>query len=286
MRKHSAVAVAVASATFAISAAAQAGIVLTEKETVSGAGPQARVTERTVSIQGAKEKLSGEDRDMVIDLDKGVLYMIIPSHKVYMELPFPPPGMMSRMASGPALAVGDFKSTGKSQTVAGFKCDEYTGTGKSMMGEFTTNSCFSKSAPSASDYSNFMKKMMAKLKDASQTVPSSFPDGVLLSQTTTTSMKNASFANMPPEMQQRLANHPPIVRTTEITKLEAKDLPDSAFAPPAGFTKQEMPAGHGMGGPAAGGPPPMSGGTSQMGGGAPSEAPAGNPALTPPMPSH
>jgi len=284
MRKHSAVAVAVASATFAISAAAQAGIVLTEKETVSGAGPQARVTERTVSIQGSKEKISGEDRDMIVDLDKGLVYVLIPSRKVYIELPLQ--GMIARMASGPAFSVGDFKSTGKSQTVAGYKCDEYTGTGKSMMGEFTMNSCFSKSAPSAADYSSFMKKMMAKLKDASQSVSASFPDGVPLSQTATTSMKNASLPNMPPEMQQRLANHPPIVRTTEITKLEAKDLPDSAFAPPAGFTKQEMPAGHGMGGPAAGGPPPMSGGTSTMGGGASSEAPAGNPALTPPMPSH
>ncbi len=286
MRKLLAVALALASASYAITAVAYAGVVLTEKETVSGAGPQARVTERTVSIQGAKEKMSGEDRDMIIDLDKGVLYMVIPSHKVYMEMPFPPPGMMSRMASGPAFSVGDFKSTGKSQTVAGFKCDEYTGTGKSMMGEFMMNSCFSKAPPSASDYSNFMKKMMAKLKDASQSVPSSFPDGVLLSQTTTTSMKTVSMPNMPPEMQQRLANHPPIVRTTEVTKLEAKDLPDSAFAPPAGFTKQEMPAGHGMGGPAAGGPPPMSGGMSTMGGGAPSEPPAGNPGLTPPMPSH
>ena len=64
------------------------------------------------------------------------------------------------------------------------------------------------------------------------------------------------------EFAQMMANRPPIVTTTVVTKITTKSLGADEFAVPAGYTRQEIPTR--MPQPAA---PPAGGGGS---GGAPS----------------
>ena len=263
--------IAFATASFAILAlaagAAMAGVVITETESVvSGQPPKSR--DRTVMIEGNKEKMIMDNRQIITDLDKGTMYIIEPAQKSYMEMPFPPRGMMGMAVGGPSIHAMNFTKTGKSRTVAGYKCDEYTGAGKFALGDYTIVSCVASKAPGASDFSKFQKTMMAKLKDTQMAITSNVPDGVPMSQDVTTQMKAFNIPNLPPEaaakMKEQLANRPPTVTKSEVSKVESKKLAASEFEVPAGYTKQEMGMGpHGMrpggmmGGPGATGPHAM-----------------------------
>lgn len=265
------------------SSAAWGGMVMTETEsTVGGATP--RTSQRTVMIEGNREKMITDRNQIITDLDKGVIYIINPAEKTYLEMPFPPQGPMKSMIGGPAMHT-NFTKTGKSRTVAGYKCEEYTGTGKFMMGDFSLVSCVSPSAPGAKDFAKFEKTMMAKLKGSSLALPSNLPDGVPLAQDTTTKMTGMNMPNLPPEaaaqLKQQFANRPPIVTKSEVTKIATQKIADNEFQVPAGFTKRENPMGggmmgHGMGG--MGGHPGMGmGGHPGMGGAGAPPAPAAPP---------
>jgi len=257
-------------------APAAAGIVMTETETmVSGQPngqppPQAR--QQTMMIEGSKQKtIIDGGRTIITDLDKGTTVVINPAQKNYFERPFPPPGAMGAPAGGPHAA--QFTKTGKTRTIAGYKCDDYNGAGKFAMGDYTVVSCVSTSAPGAAEFTAFQKAMTAKLKDTQFAMPANLPDGIPLEQDTTTKMSIMNMPNLPPaaaeQLKKQFANRPPVVSKIEVTKVEAKKLAASEFEVPAGYTKREPMMGH---------PPGMTGGMGghMMGGGNGGSSSAGN----------
>jgi hypothetical protein len=260
--------------------AAWAGMVMTETETTTG-GANPRTGQRTVMVEGNREKMVTDRNQIITDLDKGMIYILNPADKTYLQMPFPPQGPMKNMIGGPALHT-KFTKTGKSRTVAGYKCEEYTGNGKFMMGEFSVVSCVSPSAPGAKDFEKFESNMMSKLKGSSLELPDSLPKGVPLSQDTTTKMTGlGNLPNLSPEMKQQLANRPPVVTKSEVTKIATQKIADSEFQVPTGYTKRDMPTmggmmGHGMAGhPGMGGPAgPGTGAHPGMGGAPAAPAPA------------
>lgn len=257
-------AIALVASGFATTAA---GVVLTETETMvsgqpNGQKPQPR--SQTMMIQGNKQKTIIDGGRMIItDLDKGTTVILNPAQKNYFERPFPPPGGMGAPAGSHAAT---FTKTGKSRTVAGYKCEDYNGEGKFSMGNFTVVSCISTAIPGAAEFTTFQKAMSSKLKDTQFAMPTNLPDGIPLEQDTTTKMSIANMPNLPPaaaeQLKKQFANRPPIVSRIEITKVESKTLPASEFEIPAGYTKREpmlthppgMGMGHGMsGGSSSGG---------------------------------
>jgi uncharacterized membrane protein YgcG len=261
-------------------ATAAAGVVVTETETmVSGQPgvPPGQTRQRTMMIEGDKQKMIMDGgRSMIIDLDKGTMQIIDPAQKNYLEMPFPS-HMMGQAVGGPAMHASEFTKTGKTRTIAGSKCEEYNGSGKFPMGEFTVVSCVSTKAPGAAEFAKFQKTMMTNLKENQLPMPANFPDGIPLAQDTTTTVKVMNMPNLSPQAAEQLkkqfANHPPIVTKTEVTKVEAQKIAASEFEIPAGYTKREMTGhqggmgGHpgGMGGPAMGGAGGSSGGAPAAG---------------------
>src|SRR5260370_28553543 len=80
---------------------------------------------------------------------------------------------------------------------------------------------------------------------------SNMPDGAPMSQNVTTKMSAFNLPNLRPEaaakMKEQLANRPPTVTKSEVSKVESKKIAASEFEVPAGYTKQEMGMGpHGM----------------------------------------
>jgi hypothetical protein len=197
-------------------------------------------------IEGNKQKMIDGNREIITDLDTGKIDIIDPAHKMYVEVPFPPQGAAGQ-AIGGKLQHATFAPTGKTGTIAGYKCDEYKGTGKFAVGEFSTVSCVSKTAPGASEYSNFQKAMLAKVKN--QMAPTEMPDGIPLTQDTTTIMNPAGIPNLPPQaaaqLKSQLANRPPLVTRTAVTKVEAEKIAASELQIPAGYVKREPPTGFG-----------------------------------------
>jgi len=289
MKRSLVVAAAVAAMVASVSFAAWAGVVINETETViSGqpAGIAMQPHQRTLMIEGDKQKMVLDGgRSVIFDLDKSTMDIIDPAQKNYIEAPFPPRGMMAQNIGGPGLHASEFAKGGTSRTVASYKCDDYHGSGKLPMGEFSMVYCASSKAPGAAEYSAFQKAMAAKLKEAGVSLPGRLPDGIPLVQETTTRIGLIDSPNLPKEAAEQLkkqfADRPPMVTKTEVTKVEEKKIAAAEFQVPAGYTKRETPMGLGMGHPGMGGHAMMGpGGHAMMGPGG-SPAAAASPAAKP-----
>lgn len=231
---------------------AAAGVVVTRTETVvSGQiAPQLRhPRQSTLMIEGNREKISlGGGREIIIDLDRSTMEIVDPERKNYLEMPFPPTGTMVEVVGGPSLHVAKVSKTGKSQTIAGYRCDDYDVAGKLPVGSFTMRDCISTEAPGASDFSGFENRLMAKLKESRPEIRTSLPEGLPLIEETTIQMNAhdpANFTQMPREMAERLkaqlANRPPLVTRTEVTKVEARKVEVAEFEIPRGYARSEQP---------------------------------------------
>jgi hypothetical protein len=234
---------AVATVILCWAAPALAGLVITQEQTMSS-GERTRTSQQTIMVQGNKQKIVDERRTVVIDLDKGKQLVLMPATKTYFETAFVPRRRMGTMM-GPARAGAlDFKKTGKTRTVAGYKCDEYEATGQSMSGEYTTTQCFSKSVPGAAEFTTFQNTMLEKLKGATPETKGLPKDAVPLASDSTIKigrhMRPRTEGGQGGGAGGARPERPPIVIHTVVTKIEKQDLPPSTFEVPADYKLGSM----------------------------------------------
>jgi hypothetical protein len=233
---------AAAAISIALAAApALAGVVITQQQTMNSENGE-RKTNQTVMVQGNKQKVVTATNEVILDLDKGTMYVVDTPQKNYLEIPFPPRGVIaSAMLRHTGLS---FKKIGKSQKIAGYPCEEYTGSGKTMFGDYSVTECVAKGAPGAKEFYSFQKLMASKLKSSGAAPSGDIPDGIPMSSETVTRMNAINFTGMSPEQQKRIqqavAKRKPTTTSTVVTKIEEKKLADSDFAVPAGFNKRQM----------------------------------------------
>ncbi len=233
---------------------ARAGVVITQEQTANGQFGE-RKSSQTIMIQGNKQKMITNDREVITDLDNSVMYLIDPAKSSYIQIPFPPTGPMAAAVAHAAGAM-DFKKGTNTRKVLGYSCTDYTGSGQSMGGDYVVTECFSTSAPGAKEFTTFQKSMAAKLKDI---VPmTNTPDGIPMASDSTVTMGNMKLPNLSAEqqqkLQQQLAHMKPVTTKTMVTKLETKDLPSDTFAVPKGYSQRQigMPPGSAGAAPAPG----------------------------------
>lgn len=226
---------------------ARAGVIVEEEQQLDrGAGTPPTATKNTVMVQGNKQKYVVGDgkQSYITDLDSGTRTMISVPRKMYIEVPFPSKGTL--MAPGGDKSTVAFKPTGGHEKIAGYSCDDYTGTGDLGENEMLVSGCFSTSAPGAANFTAFQKTMSAKVKGTLMALMSDAPDGIPLKIDTTIKQKTG-------------AGHPPIITHMIVTKVTEQDLPASTFLPPKDYAQQQMPMRHlgpgMMGKPAPGGAP-------------------------------
>jgi hypothetical protein len=247
---------------------ALAGVVITQHETVQGtpmgassAPPKER--EQTIYVQGDKQRIEGGNHTVIIDLGSGQMYFLEPAQKSYVQLPYPPSGPMAKMLAQSAGAM-NFKKESTTRKIAGYTCQDYTATTTSMGGDVTMVECFSKTAPGAREYSDFMKATMEKFKSSGVQPSGDVPDGVPLASDATMKMNKINIPGLSPDQQAKLqkmmANRKPITTQTVVIKIVSQKIAADQFKVPAGYTKRELPApgSHGM----MGGPRPAPGGAS------------------------
>jgi hypothetical protein len=249
---------------------ARAGVVVDEQQ-VSDRGAGTPITHKiTVMVQGNKQKSIIDDgkQTLITNLDQGTRMMVNDARKMYVEMPFPPQNMPKPTSANTSGLT--FKKTGSTQTLAGYSCDDYSGTGTMGGNEITVNGCFSMSAPGAADFTGFQKAMTEKVKGTPMALMSDAPPGVPLKIDTTMKVTHMMMPGMSPqqaeEMNKRLAARPPIVTHMTVSKVTAQELAADTFQPPKGYTKQQMPMmgpGMAMGQrPLASAPPVVAGATS------------------------
>jgi hypothetical protein len=200
---------------------------------------------RTVMIEGDKQKsiIDNGKRTVITDLDNGTMTMLDGVRKTYVQFPFPPKGNMAAMQAGlsPTLS---FKKTGGRETLIGYSCDDYSGSGTVGGNSVSMAGCFSDSAPGAADYANFQRKMADKVKGTPMANMGQIPEGVPLKLTITTKIGHVPTAGMSKEqansVNQMLA-HRQFVTDTTVSKISAQSLPADSFEVPSGYQKQALP---------------------------------------------
>lgn len=228
-----------------------AGVIIHEHE-VREINGKKTTADRTLMIEGNKQKTVMEHETVVTDLDRGKMMVIEPAKKIYLEMPFPPTGPLAQMHETGKVTL-DFKKTGRHDKILGYKCDEYSAAGKTVSRKYSVVACFSESPPGANEYTTFQKKMAAKLKGTSLQIMGEVPQGLPLYLKSTTKPVAFTVPGMSAEQSKKfgemIAKQPPAVITTTVTKVAKSNLPAGAFAPPKGFAKKEvelpqMPPGH------------------------------------------
>ena len=233
----------------AISAPAYAGVVITQTQSAATPGGD-RKADQTIMIQGNKQKIVTGDRQVIIDLDAGKMYMIQAAQSSYLEVPFPPQGPIKEAVAHAAGAM-DFKKGTSTQTILGYPCTDYTGSGTSMGGQYTVTECFSTKAPGAKEFTAYQKTLAEKLKGM---VPANnTPDGIPLASDSVVKM-GSMMQGM--GAQQKMGGERTMTTKTTVTNVEVKNLPADTFEVPKGYTQRQMPQMP-MGGGPAGAKPPM-----------------------------
>jgi hypothetical protein len=101
-----------------------AGVVMSETEVRSGLGSSTTI-DKTVYVQGKKQKIETSHEEKIIDLEKGVLYEIDPNRKIYVRKAFPPKTEHEVAGAAVKLSAVALKKTGRSRSIDGYSCEEY-----------------------------------------------------------------------------------------------------------------------------------------------------------------
>lgn len=228
-------------------AAANAGVILEQEILINGQMAGAN-SKRTVMIEGHKQKVTTSRNSVITDLDRGLVIVLVPARKIYVEMPFPPTEPSGKTMQD-AEVKASYKKTDKQKTLNGYKCDEYVGSGRMMMADFTVTGCFSKDAPGAADYTAYDKALEAKLNGTSTATPGSRPEGVPMVIERATRIRLASIPDLTPEQAKAMADQPPHMTNTRTTSVKSATLPADTFTVPAGYTKSEPRKGRPPGAP-------------------------------------
>jgi len=223
-------------------AAANAGVILDQETTSNSKMGGAATNKRTIMIEGHKQKVTTGHQSVITDLDRGLMIMVDPKAKTYIEMPFPPTGRLAVMMQGTGSFKISFKKTDKQQTLKGYQCIEYVGSGHMMMGDYTVTGCFSKDAPGAADYTAFDKALETRLKGTPMETGGVRPEGLPLVLDSSTKVNPAAIPGLPPEHAKQMANQPPHTSSTRTTSVKVASLPPDTFTVPADYTKRELPA--------------------------------------------
>jgi len=234
------VVMAMAGLAMLVGGVAHAGVVVEEQQTIDRGIGSPATNKITVMVQGNKQKyiIGDGEQASVTDLDRGIRMMISNPRRTYIELPFPPRGMM--MPPGAGASSLSFKATGTHEKIAGLACDDYIGTGAIGDNQVTVNGCFSMTAPGAANFSAFQKTMGAKVKGTPMAMMSEAPAGIPL--------------KIDSSLKPKAGTHTPLTTHMIVTSVAEQQLAASTFEPPKGYTKQQMPM-MGMMGPGMMGKP-------------------------------
>ncbi len=172
----------VVSALVSCAGVAAAGVVLQQEQVVTR-GSASWKTHRTVLLEPRRGRIVGKYEAMVVDFDQARTLMIHSAAKSYYVTPFPPPQMLGFLLTRAIVPpMVNYQKTGKRRTIAGYQCDEYSGSRKFETVAYHDVVCFSTEAPGAKEYDAFTRGLIVKL-DPDPNKPLSklaVPDGIPL----------------------------------------------------------------------------------------------------------
>jgi hypothetical protein len=166
-----------------------------------------------------------EQNSMIADLDTRMITMVIAERHQYMVMPMHVPQASKSSTSSHDYGKVSLEKTGRTETVAGVKCDIYHGTNTTPQGKVTQGeACLAKGVGFA------MFDVFASSRSAAQS------DNPTVKIFRKLAEQDLQVLKMYEEKDGKM------VPVLWATKIERMSVPNSAFAPPAGYTKLEIPS--------------------------------------------
>jgi hypothetical protein len=206
-----------------------AGVVMAETSTTSGPGGETSSLDRTVYVQGNKQKVESSGVTTITDLDNSIIYIMDNKDRSYTEVPL---HMLDSSGLGDAQGeTVQLWKTGETRVVADHPCTEYRASEGSKLERVTISACVSTSAPGAKELSQFERKMAMRL-GGRQSEPNRDVSAIVMLE------KQSVVSFRVPDLSQHQAYRTAsLLAKTRVNKIQVKTLAAATFKPPKGFSK-------------------------------------------------
>ncbi|MBV8055729.1 MAG: hypothetical protein JO071_10865 [Deltaproteobacteria bacterium] len=214
----------------------QAGVAIEQRITISARGEPSSVRNRTLMVQGDKEKFQIDDHvSVVIDVANPIATMLDYANKTFREVRLG--NILGTTLDPNYLLYISFKPTGQTRELLGFKCRDYTAITYEGPAVTATTVCFSSDAAGSDDFSRFIKLIVGRPGLA---IP--VPAGIPLIIESTRRI-NPAFSPLGIQAKEAvrfktlIAKIPPQVTQVVVTKVTSEKLSPDVFNSPAGYTR-------------------------------------------------
>jgi Domain of unknown function (DUF4412) len=206
-----------------------AGVVMTETSFAESPNGEISSQDKTIYVQGNKQKIERGSIAQITDLDKSIIYMINKHDRVYMEMPLPALNS-SPLDSRQGETI--LKKTGKIRVIANHSCNEYRRIEKNKLERVTLNVCVSTDAPGAKELAEFDRNMDTRLngRKFERSVKNDAAGLILEKQSV------RSFRVLDPS-RGKAYQTASLLAETRVNKILLQPLPPETFNPPTGYSK-------------------------------------------------
>jgi hypothetical protein len=201
-------------------------------ETAITSGPIGDVAQqRTIYIQGNKQRVDSADVQTITDLDKRLLYIVDTKDREYVEEPLDTAGGTypergEKTQSGTIV----LKRTGKTHLVAYQRCKEYRGTRADQDVHLTVSACVSNAGPGVQEIAKFNRKMISQMSGSQIRTSSEEATGGIV-------LEKDSVVEVRRPYKPRHYRGALLTMKSKIEDIKLKQLSPETFMPPKGFNK-------------------------------------------------
>ena len=225
-----------------------AGVVMTETSITSGPTGETSSLDRTVYVQGNKQKVERSGVTTITDLDNSIIYIIDNKDRAYTEVPLHALGS-SEQADARGEIIEPFENiepgdaraetvqlnkTGETRVIADHPCNEYRASEGNKLERVTISACVSTSAPGAKEVSEFERKMAVRLSGRESERLSGNDSAMLMLE------KQSVLSFRVPDLSRHQAYRTgSLLAKTRVNQIQVKTLSAATFKPPKGFSKMQ-----------------------------------------------
>ena len=211
-----------------------AGVVMAETSFAKDPNGQISSQDKTVYVQGNKQRIELGNVAEITDLDKNIVYIVNKHDRAYAEMPLQAPG-----SSQPDSMHGEIilKKTKEIRVIANHPCNEYRTVAGNELERVTITACVSTSAPGAKELSGFARNADTRLSGRKFERPAeNGPAGLILEKQSLLSFR------LPDWSRNRTYRTASYLVETRVNKITLQPLPPGTFNPPDGYSKlQNLP---------------------------------------------
>ena len=224
----------------AVLAIAALALAITAPPVFAGSNMDTKGTEKgqpwtgATLIDGGKMRLGSATGSLIVDLDAKTLMIVDAAKKTATQTSTQGLGGLALVGVLMPYYVENYKVTGH-RTVAGYTCDEYSGS-TDAMGHIEFKNCFAKDAPGAKQTRDFMTRALLSMgspdpKDpAVKAVLDPIGLGVILASESVQKLDLGQAGQAPKVVHS----------SYEATAIKEQTIPADSFRAPAGYAVQKM----------------------------------------------